>query len=446
MAKLKCLACTIVAALVFFACSADTLAQDEAPLLTLVEAVHLAEAHNRQLSIASLGASGANNIADAAATHFLPVLKLSAVTADQMSPVNVHFPAGSLGTAADGTLLPQKSIDLTAAAGVNTLISVTAAQPITQIEKIRAQINVEKIAAATAVVQVRAMRSAVVFKTEDTYYNVVTDCELLKSAEAAEAWNQQMCKQVRSALAAGTALRADLMSATAALANSQADVSRFVGQQRIDKMKLNETLGRSLTTQFTVSLAACALPMIPEAEADHNPTVEAALLFADQAQQKKRVITAGYWPDISLALSYYQLTTAVAGLPSKVVLVGLQASWDPFDWGERRLEARAADAAFRAAKVAYRDALAQHEIAIATARQSINDVEMYVRAARLAADAADEGLRVATNEYRVSAVPLSRLLEAHKRDISAQADLVTARLAVLRAQNALSLQLGSTTP
>jgi outer membrane protein TolC len=236
------------------------------------------------------------------------------------------------------------------------------------------------------------------------------------------------------------------MSATTALASSQADVSRLVGQQRIDKMKLNETIGRPLTTQFTVSLPACALPTIQDAEADHNPNVETALLLADQAQQKKRVITAGYWPDISLAVSYYQLTTAIAGLPDKVVVVGLQASWDPFDWGQRRLEARAADAAFRAAKAAYSDAQAQHEIAIATVRQSIKDGEMYFRAARLASDAAEEGLRVATNEYTVGAVPLSRLLDAHKRDVSAKADLVTARLAMLRAQNALSLQLGSTTP
>jgi outer membrane protein len=71
---------------------------------------------------------------------------------------------------------------------------------------------------------------------------------------------------------------------------------------------------------------------------ENRPDVKKAKLQVQQANYDARAKKAEYIPDVSLAFNYATTANFQNALPSNIAAVGLQLTWEPWDWGRKRQE------------------------------------------------------------------------------------------------------------
>ena len=70
----------------------------------------------------------------------------------------------------------------------------------------------------------------------------------------------------------------------------------------------------------------------------NRPDLKKAKLQVQEAHYDARAKKAEYIPDVSLAFNYFTTANFQNALPSNIAVVGLQLTWEPWDWGRRREE------------------------------------------------------------------------------------------------------------
>jgi outer membrane protein TolC len=70
----------------------------------------------------------------------------------------------------------------------------------------------------------------------------------------------------------------------------------------------------------------------------NRPDLKKAKLQVQQADYDVRAKKAEYIPDVSLAFNYVSTANFQNALPSNITAVGLQLTWEPWDWGRKRHE------------------------------------------------------------------------------------------------------------
>ena len=66
-----------------------------------------------------------------------------------------------------------------------------------------------------------------------------------------------------------------------------------------------------------------------------NPTVKEAEIKIEQADTIRRLAKSEYMPDLGASFHYLS-PFGVNFVPTNIMAVGLELSWEPFDWGRRR--------------------------------------------------------------------------------------------------------------
>jgi outer membrane protein TolC len=401
--------------------------------LSLNQAVSFALQHNLDVMNAALDISKAKDRSSAFRSTFFPKISLYALGSEQLVPISITIPAGTLGTYKIIGPLPAQNVPYTTPAVPTGFILGRVAQPLSGLYRTKLNSHVLNYSELLAQQKLRAKRQDIVRDVKQIYYGieqvessrqVITETVTLYK-EVERLTNDYVLKQ--------TALEADLLQSQAALADAQQSDLSLANQEAKLKEQLNDLLGRDVLIEFDVvpmneaivsykvDLAAARQKALA-----HRPEVEQAHLKVLQSQEELRAKKAEYIPDISAEFNSFSILNYNAFLPTGSYSIGLSLTWEPFDWGRKKNEmAEKRDTIFQ-----------DRNTQTSTERKVIMDVDDKYRqiqqtssklnTAQVTQRAAAESLRVDKNQYEVQAALLKVVLQAEATLAQANSDYVHA--------------------
>jgi outer membrane protein TolC len=99
-------------------------------------------------------------------------------------------------------------------------------------------------------------------------------------------------------------------------------------------------------------------------------------------------------------------------LPQNIAYVGVDISWDVFDWGKKQQDLAQLRRASEQARNSVADTASQIVLDVNSAFRKLEDSQAFLAVAETGQEAAREQLRVVTNQYRHQAALLKDVLAA----------------------------------
>ena len=417
-------------------------AQPAAPVLTLDEALRLADERNLDLKAAAARLRQAQQATWKAWAGYLPQVTAQATYTRNGEAVNIPFPT-SLTTPPPITALPaQESQEL-----VFSNITVVPE------EQLQGQVDATQVLFSPALwfgiqaasrgvdvadISVQGARRDILFGTAQAFYGVASLRQATQVSERLLEIAQRQEKDARVRFQAGTIAKVGLLRAEIDRARAEQDLRRARNSYESARIGLATLLDRPV--DFEVADPPEPKPTLQPAqlEADalrERTDVRAARRTLDAVRAAHHAQIGRYFPNLA-AFGHYQ-NANVAGLTGKELWsVGLSLQWRLLDGGLREADLREAGARVdeAAANVAIAEARARAEV-----RQSLLDLESAranAEKAREQRDLATENQRLVDVSYRAGAATAVEQADAtaalRNAELAQQAETLAAQLAALR--------------
>ena len=402
-------------------------------VMTLDEAVSLALAHNLSIEQANLSASGLDDALKAARTQRLPQFKFASTTGVMLTRPTITFEQGAFGDYPGIGPVPGNTTSIASPRKLTALLSGEIAVPLTQQWKIGLNLMQLDVRKKSAQQQVRLTRQEVVKQVRQAYYSILQAQSSLEAVEQSLALLHELASETTQYVKVGTALDGDLLSINARIAEAEYDKVSLAGPLTTQKEQLNHLLGRPIDTEFHVASAVESswVPALSEARERavvSRPEIEQARLKIQDADLDRRKKKSEYIPDVALTVTYYSAMNVAGSLPRNVAIAGIQASWEPFDWGRKRSELAQKDKSTREAQVALRDLEDRVRIEVGSAYRKMQEARALLSASRATQESTREAARVAAVRFRLNAALLKDVLGAQS-DIASANDRTQKALA-----------------
>ncbi len=332
-------AAALIVAVMFLLGSEQVLA--ETRKLTLDEAIALAVTQNSSLKIASAKVRENREKRKSVRADYFPHLSTDSnavhITKNQL----VTVPAGSLGTVPGLGPFPVQDTAINQGSNNPFVFNTTLTQPLTQLPKIR---QADKIAHADqqiAAAELDKDRNDVIFATHRIFYSLVIARKQKDAASAAVAAGEQALREAKDSVAAGTLLKvAEIGSNEVLLQNKHSLLSAEIQIADLNS-ELNDLLDLPLDTDIDPVDPPSPEPIASARETyvlealEKNPEIQAAQEAVKKAESGVKAAKLNYVPDISM-FGRYSYQDGVPFLTHDIGVVGVQMTWDIFDWGKRR--------------------------------------------------------------------------------------------------------------
>ncbi len=170
------------------------------------------------------------------------------------------------------------------------------------------------------------------------------------------------------------------------------------------KETLNNLLARDLETDFAVSEDKELSPLEQDLKVAQdtalakNPTVKEAEIKIQQADTVRRLAKSEYMPDIGASFHYLS-PFGVNFVPTNVMAVGLEVSWEPFDWGRRRDTVNEKTVAVEQSKLNLTQTKANVLVDVNKQFRALQEARMAVDVAAAQQDATRMKLQEVTDKY-----------------------------------------------
>jgi outer membrane protein TolC len=419
----------------------------QSELLTLDDAVRMALDHNRAIERASLSGNRIDDEIAAAKTRRLPQFKFSSTTGMLLTKPTITFEKGAFGDYPGIGSLPGDNTTITSPRKPTVLLTGEAALPLTQQRRISLGIQLLQLDKKISEQEVQLTRQEVVKQVRQTYYSILQTQSSLDAVEHSLALLQELSQQTSQYVRVGTALDGDLLNVKARLAQAEYEKAALLGPLATQKEQLNHLLGRPIELEFRVGTTVEAnwIPDLPEARVRalaSRPEIEQARLKLQQAGVDRRKKQSEYIPDVSLAVTYYSAMNMSSSFPSNMAIAGVQASWEPFDWGRKRSELAQKDKTIQEASVALKEIEDKVRIEVGSAHRKMKEARMMLSASRANQDSSREAARLATVRFRREAALLKDVLEAQANMAAANDSTQKALLAYWSARAELEMAMG----
>jgi outer membrane protein TolC len=404
-----------------------------APLLSVDDAVVIAQRHNHLLAGTARGIDEAVEREAALRTRRLPGLHLDAYGARLLNSLDFTIPAGSLGTIPSLGPIPPQDGTVSVPADYFAVATVSASQPLSQQYRIGLGLEVARLDKQIATEDVRKERQRVAAEVRATYYRIsateagiVALRDIVRAVEELDTVTSRFFEEEM-------VLRSDAIEVKARLARERQRLAAAESGLATQREHLNQLLGRDVLVPFRVvtpsELAPAALKLTLEAARERargsRAEIRAAALRMAQASTARRISLSGWIPDVSLVGSYTRLMNFQT-LPDSTATVGLFFTWEPFDWGRKRHEA--AERAHTTERARATRVETEEEIAVEVGHRwrAVKDAAALLEATRLEADAAAVSLETDQRRYRENAEILRDVLRTEARLSSARHDFTEA--------------------
>jgi len=408
--------------------------------LTLDEAVRTAEGHDRSIHVAALEREKALREVDVARTRRFPVFSITALGSQPLTQLGVTLERGSLGVYPFDGPIPGQTTTLESPLRFGFIGYASVAQPLTQQHKIGLGIELAQVGVEATTEQMRATRQSIVNRVRRLYYGIAQAESGKATLQATVAFLRQLHLETSQQTLQRITLHADLLSVKAQLVQAEYELLKMDDPIQTQKEQLNRLLGRPIDTPLEIdasSIVESEPVSLNEAYADalsSRPEIRLAKVQQRKAQLERRLASAERIPEVSLSLLALRTVNYSSVLPNSISSVGLQATWDVFDWGRKRQEIQTKQDAEAQAALELKDAEALVMADVSHHYRRIVEARKEVELAQAFQSSNTEALRVARNRYVQREALLSdvaklqsSLAEANHRYTQALTNLATAQ-------------------
>jgi outer membrane protein TolC len=314
------------------------------PVLTLDQAIQQAVTNNSALKTASLETLRAADDLAANRTRRFANTQIVALGGQLLTKPSVTFQQGSLGVYPGVGPIPATNQTINVARKPAGTLFASIAQPLSTQYRLHLQLKALSFGLQATRQEQEKTRLEMIDQVRRAYYTVVQAQSGLDSLEASLPYYQESKRLASENLTRETILESDLLGADAQLLKTHNAISDARDQIATASEKLNDLIGRDIHTQFRVVSLHDADTQVETPEAlettalQNRPELKKAKLQVQQADYDARAKKAEYIPDVSLAFNYYTTANLQNALPSNIAVVGLQLTWEPWDWGRRKQE------------------------------------------------------------------------------------------------------------
>jgi outer membrane protein TolC len=408
--------------------------------LTLQQAIGAAEANNRAIGAARLESAKALTEVNVARTYRLPAFSVAALGSQSLAHLGLTFPLGSLGVYPGIGPIPGKSTTLTGPLQPAGIFYASITQPLSQQHKIGLGIKLARVGVDIADETVRSRRQATVNDVRRLYYGVLQAESGQRSLQATVEFLKQLDQDTGRNVVQRVALQAESLDVKAQLVQAEFALLKLQDPLETQKQQLNRLMGRDPDTPFEVDPLAATdfeMPDLKRAKAvaiESRPEIRLARLQVKKAELDRRLKRAERIPDVSLALTSVATVNLSSILPNRLSVIGVQVTWDVYDWGRKRKQAEEKRLTEEQASLDVNDFEAQIIVEVSHQHRKLIEARKEVDVAQASQSAGRELLRVTQNRYGQRDVLLSDVLkaqsglvEADNRFTQALLDLATAQ-------------------
>jgi outer membrane protein len=409
-------------------------------VITLSEAVSTAATQDRSIHIADLEREKAQRDVSVARTRRLPSFSVIALGSQPFRQLGITLERGSLGVYPHDGPIPGQTTTLVSPLRFGFIGYASVSQPLTQLYKIGLGIELAKAGVDATAEQLRAKRQGVVNEVRRLYYGIAQAESGKATLQAAVDFLRQLHLETRNQTLQRIALQADLLSVNAQLVEAEYELLKMEDPIQTQKEQLNRLMGRPIDVPLEIDLSSI-VEGEPEALTDayaealsSRPEIRLAKVQQRKTQVERRLASAERIPDVSLSLQALRTVNFSSVFPNSVSGVGVQATWDVFDWGRKRKAVETKEAAEAQATLELRDVEARVMTDVAHQYRRIGEARKAVELAQALQSSNTEALRVARNRYLQREAVLSdvariqsSLADANHRYTQALMDLATAQ-------------------
>jgi outer membrane protein TolC len=387
-------------------------------VITLTEAVRAAEANSRGIRVAELDREKALREVRTARANRWPAFSVTALGSQPLTQLGVTLERGSLGVYPSDGPIPGKTTTLESPLRVGFIGYASVAQPLTQQHKIGLGIDLASVGVEAASEQLRTKQQAVLNEVRRLYYGIAQAENGRKTLRATVDFLEQLDRETNQHVVQRVALQADLLNVKAQLAQAEYSLLKMDDPIQTQREQLNRLMGRAVDTPFEIdpsSIVDVEEVSLQEAYAEAlaaRPEIRLAKIQQRKAELERRLTSAERIPDVSLSLTALRTVNFSSVLPTNLSSVGIQATWDVFDWGKKRQQIEAKREAEAQAAVELKEVEALVMVDVGHQYRRIVEARKELDLARALRASSAETFRVARNRYIQREAVLSDVVKA----------------------------------
>jgi outer membrane protein len=376
-----------------------------AQVISLTEAVRGAAANNRSIQVAKLEREKAVGEISAATTNRFPIFSVTALGSQPLSQLGITLERGSLGVYPHDGPIPGQTTTLTSPLRFGFIGYASVAQPLTQQHKIGLGIDLARVGAEAASEQFRAKQQAVVNEVRRLYYGIVQAESGRKTLRATVDFLQALDRETSQQVVQRVALQADLLAVKAQLAQAEYALLKMDDPIQTQKEQLNRLMGQPVDAPLEIDPASIvdtegvSLQDAYAEALEARPEIRLAKIQQRKAELERRLKSAERIPDVSLSLFGLRTINYSSVLPNNISSVGIQGTWDVFDWGKKRDQLEIKRQAEAQAALELKDAEALVMVDVGHQYRRIIEARKELELARALQTSSVEAFRVARNRY-----------------------------------------------
>ena len=434
-------------------------------MLTLEECRNLAIQNNKELQISGEKIKMADNEKKAAFTKYFPQLSANGAYMWNQKDINL-LDMGALSSSLSSSLggLAQLPMIQHLMSGVNDMQhldvqniwvgNVSLVQPVFMGGKIVNYNQITKFAKQLAESMNNLQLQDLIYKTDETYWQVISLVNKKKLADAYVDLLRKMDSDVTAMIYEGVATEADGLSVKVKLNEAEMAQTKVENGLALTRMLLAQICGLSL--EEDLSLADEKLDNFPvettQASADLNEAfmnrneLRSFDLTTKIYKRKERIALAEMLPNVALAANYFVTNPNVfngfkndfAGMFNVGVMVKVPLS----GWWEGTYRRNSAKAETRIKTLEWQDAREKIELQVNQSVYKVNEAGKKLIASSRNMENAEENLRRANFGFEEGVIPALNLMEAQTAWVSARSSLIDAQIEVKLTEVYLSKALG----
>ena len=434
-------------------------------MLTLEECRNLAIQNNKELQISGEKIKMADNEKKAAFTKYFPQLSANGAYMWNQKDINL-LDMGALSSSLSSSLggLAQLPMIQHLMSGVNDMQhldvqniwvgNVSLVQPVFMGGKIVNYNQITKFAKQLAESMNNLQLQDLIYKTDETYWQVISLVNKKKLADAYVDLLRKMDSDVTAMIYEGVATEADGLSVKVKLNEAEMAQTKVENGLALTRMLLAQICGLSL--EEDLSLADEKLDNFPvettQASADLNEAfmnrneLRSLDLATKIYKRKERIALAEMLPNVALAANYFVTNPNVfngfkndfAGMFNVGVMVKVPLS----GWWEGTYRRNSAKAETRIKTLEWQDAREKIELQVNQSVYKVNEAGKKLIASSRNMENAEENVRRANFGFEEGVIPALNLMEAQTAWVSARSSLIDAQIEVKLTEVYLSKALG----
>lgn len=294
----------------------------------------------------------------------------------------------------------------------------------------------------------------VIYKTDETYWQVISLINKKKLADAYVSLLRKMDSDVTAMISEGVATQADGLSVKVKLNEAEMAQTKVENGLALTRMLLAQICG--LPLDEPLALADENIDNFPVHSNDATANVNEAFANRDELkslelaakiyQKKERIVLADMLPNVALSANYLVTNpNAFNGFKNEfagMFNVGVMVKVPLSGWWEGTYKRNAARAETRIQTLQLMEAREKVELQVNQSVYKVNEANKKLTASNRNMENAEENLRHANLGFEEGVIPALNLMEAQTAWVSARSSLIDAQIEVKLTEVYLTKSMG----